>query len=69
MGEDNIIDLLTKNRQKNFLHLSLQLVNEAMNKRQTKQIVINIHNGNIVDIRNNEIIAGASIVDFLMQNL
>lgn len=69
MGEDNIIDLITKNRQANFIQLALGLINEALNDELTKQIVINVSKGTIIDIRNNEIIAGATIVDFRVQNL
>lgn len=53
--------------QKKYWKLIEQLAKQAIGKRLTKQLQVNFRQGEIVDVRENNIIVGASVLDFYLE--
>lgn len=64
MGTD--LEELKTELQKNYMRLTQKMVIEAIEKGLTKQIIISMRAGQISDIRENNIIAGMSSIDLML---
>lgn len=69
MARDAKLKELEGEYQQNLWRYAIQLIDEAVEKGLTRQVVISIRNHQLYDIRNNNIVTGATIVDYFVQSM